>query len=77
MRMCGTEREIECMSVNILVLLGLQGGGQVHAGSGGHGPALPGGLVGLQQTIKLLQMRHNVVLDVGDGDLQTHAATVE
>ena len=59
------------------VLLGLQSGGELHAASRGHCPALPGGLVGLQQAVELLEVRHDVVLDVGDGYLQAHAATVK
>lgn len=43
-------------------------------GRGLHGPAL---LVVLQQPVQLLQVRHDVVLDVGRGDLQPHAAAVE
>ena len=33
--------------------------------------------MGLQQAVELLEVRHNVVLDVGDGYLQAHAATVK
>lgn len=45
----------------------------VHGG-GLHGPAL---LVVLQQPVQLLQVRHDVVLDVRRGDLQPHAAAVK
>lgn len=43
-------------------------------GRGLHGPAL---LVVLQQPVELLQVCHDVVLDVRSGDLQPHTATVE
>lgn len=43
-------------------------------GRGLHGPAL---LVVLQQPVQLLQVCHDVVLDVRRGDLQPHAAAVE
>lgn len=43
-------------------------------GRGLHGPAL---LVVLQQPVQLLQVCHDVVLDVGRGDLQPHAAAVK
>jgi len=43
-------------------------------GRGWHRPAL---LVVLQQAVELLQVSHDVVLDVGRGDLEPHAATVE
>ena len=40
------------------------------------GPALLA-LVVEEQAVELLQVGHYVVLDVGDGDLQAHAAAVE
>lgn len=43
-------------------------------GRGLHGPAL---LVVLQQPVQLLQVCHDVVLDVRRGDLQPHAAAVK
>lgn len=45
----------------------------VHGG-GLHRPPL---LVVLQQAVELLQVGHDVVLDVGGGDLQAHAAAVK
>lgn len=56
--------------------LALQSLGDVQALHGRHGPAL-GPLVGLQQAVQLLQVRHDVVFDVGDGNLQADAAAVQ
>lgn len=43
-------------------------------GRGRHGPPL---LVVLQQPVQLLQVSHDVVLDVGRRDLEPHAAAVK
>lgn len=43
-------------------------------GGGRHGPPL---LVVLQQPVQLLQVSHDVVLDVGRRDLEPHAAAVK
>lgn len=45
-------------------------------GPWGHWPALVA-LVGLQEAVELFEVGDDVVLDVGNGDLQTHAAAVE
>lgn len=34
-------------------------------------------LVGVQQAVELFQMGHDVVFDIGDGDLEAHASAVE
>lgn len=49
---------------------------EVEGGAGRQRPAVLA-LVGLQEAVELLQVGHDVVLDVGDGDLQANAAAVE
>ena len=56
--------------------LGLQCRDEVLALTRLHGPALLA-LVVQEQAVELLEVGHYVVLDVRDGDLQAHAATVK
>lgn len=54
----------------------MQGLAEVEGRARGQRPVLLA-LVGLQQAVELLQVGHDVVFDVRDGDLQANAATVE
>lgn len=54
----------------------MQGLDNVHAGARRQSPALLT-LVCLQQAVQLLEVGHDVVFDVWDGNLQANAAAVE
>lgn len=60
-------RRTECLSLRRQWLCHVHGGGL-------HRPPL---LVGLQQAVQLLQVSHNVVLDVRSRDLEPHTAAVK